>query len=191
MPIGADNFAFRRRLDGGFSIARRNRDIAPIVPDSFRLFADFLPNLVKSWRELKLRVGSRFIEEWRIPRSWSADEISPFEQVRILDPDPVDHLNREGFRNLVAAFPAFAEARFTQSWAGLIDVTPDAIPVIGPVDAIPGFYVASGFSGHGFGIGPGAGQLMAEIVMGTNPTVDPKPYRYDRFRRTSTSVHKH
>lgn len=188
LPVGADNFAFRRRLDGGFSIARRNLDVAPIVPDSLRLFADFLPNLVKSWRELKLRVGSRFIEEWRVPRSWSADQISPFEQVRILDPAPFDRFNREGLKNLVAAFPAFAGARLAQSWAGLIDVTPDAIPVIGPVEAIPGFYIASGFSGHGFGIGPGAGQLMAELVMGTSPTVDPKPYRADRFRRTNTSA---
>lgn len=134
MPIGADNFAFRRRLDGSVSFAMRNADIAPIVPDSFRLFADFVPNLVKSWSELRLRVGGRFIEEWKTPRSWSADAISPFEKVRILDPAPVERFNRAGLSHLAKAFPAFAEARITQSWAGLIDVTPDAVPVIGPVN---------------------------------------------------------
>lgn len=184
MPVGADNFAFRRRLDGGFSIAMRNANVAPIVPDSFRLFSDFLPTLVKSWGELRLRIGSRFIEEWKTPRVWSSDAISPFEKVRILDPAPIEHLNSEGLSHLIKAFPAFAHATISQSWGGLVDVTPDAVPVIASVDSIPGVYVATGFSGHGFGIGPGAGQLMAEMVMGATTSVDPTPFRFDRFRRT-------
>jgi glycine/D-amino acid oxidase-like deaminating enzyme len=53
------------------------------------------------------------------------------------------------------------------------------------VPALPGFYVASGFSGHGFGIGPGAGHLMADLVTGTAPLVDPSPYRYGRFNKKS------
>jgi glycine/D-amino acid oxidase-like deaminating enzyme len=187
MPVGADNFSFRRRLDGSFSIAMRNANIAPIVPDSFRLFSDFIPNLIKSWGELKLRIGNRFLQEWNTPRSWSSDAISPFEQVRILDPVPFDRFNREGFAHLVRAFPAFAESRITQSWGGLIDVTPDAVPVIGPVNSIPGFFIASGFSGHGFGIGPGAGRLMAEIVVGAATCVDPAPFRFERFRKTKAA----
>jgi len=187
IPVGADNFSFRPRLDGGYTIALRNANIAPIVPDSFRLFADFAPTLVKSWHELTLRVGNRFIEEWKTRKSWSAEAISPFEQVRILDPVPVERFNREGFSHLIKAFPAFAKAKIAQSWAGLIDVTPDAVPVIGPVSSIPGFYIASGFSGHGFGIGPGAGQLMAEIVTGSNTSVDPSPFRFDRFKRTKAA----
>ncbi len=187
MPVGADNFGFRRRLDGGFSFAMRNADIAPIVPDSFRLFADFVPSLIKRWHELKLRIGSRFIEECKTPKSWSPDAISPFERVRILDPVPVDRINRAGLSHLIKAFPAFADARIVQSWAGLIDVTPDAVPVIGPVKSIPGFYIASGFSGHGFGIGPGAGQLLAEIVTGADTSVDPTPFRLDRFERTKAA----
>jgi glycine/D-amino acid oxidase-like deaminating enzyme len=71
-----------------------------------------------------------------------------------------------------------------QSWGGLIDVTPDAVPVISPVLLFPGLFLATGFSGHGFGIGPGAGKLMAELVMGTTPCVDPAPFRFERFRRT-------
>lgn len=187
MPVGADNFSFRKRLDGSFSIAMRNANIAPIVPDSFRLFADFVPTLIKSWRELKLRVGNRFFQEWRTPRSWASDEVSPFEQVRILDPVPFERFNREGLAHLVKAFPAFANSRITQSWAGLIDVTPDAVPVIGPAGGVPGFFIASGFSGHGFGIGPGAGKLMADIVTGAEPCVDPAPFRFDRFKKTKAA----
>ena len=55
---------------------------------------------------------------------------------------------------LAKAFPVFAKAEIAQRWAGMIDVTPDAIPVIDAIDAIPGFHVATGFSGHGFASAP-------------------------------------
>ena len=63
----------------------------------------------------------------------------------------------------------------------MIDVMPDAIPVISAVDEMPGFFIATGFSGHGFGIGPAAGRLIAEMVMGAPPLVDPTPFRLSRF----------
>jgi glycine/D-amino acid oxidase-like deaminating enzyme len=181
---GADDFAFRKRLDGGYSIARRNATEAELVPDSFRLFFDFIPALVTQWHELRLRVGRRFLEEWRVPRSWALDAISPFETVRTLDPAPSLSILDEGSRNLARGFPAFGRMRVIERWAGLIDVTPDGVPVISAVPALPGFFIATGFSGHGFGVGPGAGRLMADLVMGATPIVEPKPYRYDRFART-------
>jgi glycine/D-amino acid oxidase-like deaminating enzyme len=79
------------------------------------------------------------------------------------------------------AFPAFRNATVAQAWAGFIDVTPDAVPVISEIHRIPGFFLAAGFSGHGFGIGPAAGALMADLVMGETPRVDPKAFRLDRF----------
>jgi glycine/D-amino acid oxidase-like deaminating enzyme len=57
------------------------------------------------------------------------------------------------------------------------------VPVISPIEALPGFYLASGFSGHGFGIGPGAGRLIADLVSGDNPIVDPGPFRFERLAR--------
>lgn len=187
-PVGGGNFSFRRRLDGGFTVAMRNANVAPITPDSFRLFWDFVPTLVRSWHELKLRVGTRFIEEWKTPRRWRLDEQTPFEKVRILDPMPSDALNRAGLGHLARAFPAFAGARITHSWSGLIDVTPDAVPVIDAVPSIGGFFIASGFSGHGFGIGPGAGKLAADLVTGSRPSVDPTPFRFSRFERLTRSA---
>jgi glycine/D-amino acid oxidase-like deaminating enzyme len=55
--------------------------------------------------------------------------------------------------------------------------------VISPVTALPGFYLASGFSGHGFGIGPASGRLIADLVTGDSPIVDPTPFRFERFAR--------
>jgi len=49
------------------------------------------------------------------------------------------------------------------------------------VDGIPGFFLASGFSGHGFGIGPAAGELMADMILGRAPRVDVGPFRFSRF----------
>jgi len=179
--VGASNFAFRTRADGGYTIAQRNANIAQIVPDSFRYLADFLPGLVRQWHELRLRIGRSFIEEWQVPRRWALDSVTPFERVRVLDPVPSGRVLREGLNNLQQAFPGFAGMQVVETWAGLIDVTPDAVPVISAVDALPGFHIASGFSGHGFGIGPAAGHLMADLVTGARPLVDPTPYAFSRL----------
>ncbi|HEX2942200.1 MAG TPA: FAD-binding oxidoreductase, partial [Rhodopila sp.] len=79
------------------------------------------------------------------------------------------------------AFPVFHLMQVAETWGGMIDVTPDAIPVISPVESVPGFFIATGFSGHGFGIAPAAGRLLAELVTGETPVVDPSPFRYSRF----------
>ena len=101
----------------------------------------------------------------------------------MLDPKPNMAILAEVRDALARAFPVFANLRVAESWAGLMDVTPDAVPVIDEVKRIPGFFIATGFSGHGFGIGPGAGRLMADLVAGDPPVVDPKPFRLDRFAR--------
>lgn len=176
-------YAFRRRSDGGYNIARANGSISDITPDSFRQFATFLPSLMRGWREVRLRFGQRFFEEWRTRRHWAMDETTPFEAVRVLDPAPSARVLAEGRAALTGAFPGFAEMRVAATWGGYMDVTPDEVPVISPVDRLPGLFVASGFSGHGFGIGPGAGRLVADLVTGAPPVVDPAPYALARFAR--------
>ena len=179
--VGGMPYSIRRRDDGGYNIAKRHNSISEITPDSFRLFAQYLPSLKTSWREIRLRVGGRFVTEWQTPRHWRMDEVSPFERVRVLDPAPDRSMMVNAAAELAKMFPAFAGLQVVESWAGLMDVTPDVVPVIGPVDSLPGFFIASGFSGHGFGIGPGAGRLMADLVAGDTPVVDPAPFRLGRF----------
>ena len=174
-------FGVRKRLDGGYNVASWNGNVADIVPDSFRLFADFLPSLRLQWSNLRLRIGGRFLEEWQVPRHWSLDAPSPFERVRTLDPEPYQPILDQARQHVTAAFPAFRDMKVAESWGGMIDVTPDGVPVISAVDTLPGFFIATGFTGHGFGIGPGAGRLMAELVAGEAPVVDPTPFRYSRF----------
>ena len=178
---GGRGFAFRKRLDGGYTVANRGASIAEIVPDSVRLFSQYLPALRRQWNDLRLHLGKRFLEELRMPRKWALDAVSPFEMVRTLDPEPDHALLDQAYATLIKTFPVFANVQILDRWAGFIDVTPDVVPVIGPVSSTPGFFVASGFSGHGFGIGPGAGRLAADLVTGSSPIVDPAPYRLERF----------
>jgi len=83
--------------------------------------------------------------------------------------------------NLAQTLPQLATLPVEQSWGGYIDTMPDAIPVISAFDSQPGLFLATGFSGHGFGIGPGAGQLMADLVTSSTPSVDPHAFRFSRF----------
>jgi hypothetical protein len=59
-------FAWRKRLDGGYTVARRNANVADITSDSFRLLLDYLPTLRQNYGEVRLRIGRRFLEEWRL-----------------------------------------------------------------------------------------------------------------------------
>ena len=100
----------------------------------------------------------------------------------MLDPAPDHKALDQIMRDAADLFPQLRGVRPIERWAGMIDVTPDEIPVLGPVDGLPGLLVATGFSGHGFGIGPAAGYVMAQLAIGEQPTVDLHPFRYGRFR---------
>ena len=174
-------FGLRKRMDGGYTVSTLGVRTIDLVPDHFRLFFNYLPAARLHWKKLRFRVGRRWVEEWRMARRWRLDERSPFEVVRVLDPEP-DRFVVDRARTAVAqAFPVFRNAQVAESWGGMIDVLPDAIPVISPVESLSGFFIATGFSGHGFGIGPGAGKLAADMVAGDPTLVDPAPFRLTRF----------
>ena len=172
---------YRKRLDGGYTIANAFHSHHDITPDSFRLLVRFLPALKSQMGSLKLGLNARFLEELRRPRRWPLDRPTVFESARTLDPAPVESFNEAALAEFKAVFPALAHVRVEQAWAGYIDVTPDAVPVISGVDRTPGLFIATGFSGHGFGIGPGAGKLMADLVANDAPLVDPRAFRLSRF----------
>jgi glycine/D-amino acid oxidase-like deaminating enzyme len=151
------------------------------VPDSFRFLADFASVLRTGWRDLHPSFSGRFLAEWQLPARWSLDRPSPFEQTRVLDPAPDLAFLAGAEADLIRAWPAFKEMKVLGRWAGFIDALPDVVPAISPVDSLPGFFLATGFSGHGFGIGPAAGMLAADLVIGRTPIVDPVPFRYSRF----------
>jgi glycine/D-amino acid oxidase-like deaminating enzyme len=181
-------FGWRKRADGGYIVSQADATIFDIVPDSFRLFRDFHPLMASGLRTLRLRLGRRFVDAARTPKHWRPDEVSPFEGARIADPEPASWVLDEAARRLTEACPLFAGMKIRGRWAGLIDVTSDALPVIGPVAQLPGLFMATGFSGHGFGLGPGAGRLAADLISGDRPVVDPSAFSLARFPRARAAL---
>jgi glycine/D-amino acid oxidase-like deaminating enzyme len=153
-----------------------------ITPAACRHFRAFLPALREQWGEVKLAIGRPFIDELITSASWSADRPTPFERTRVLDPTPDRAVLDQVMRDAALLFPQLREVRPLERWAGMIDVTPDEIPVLGPIDDLPGRLVATGFSGHGFGLGPAAGHAMAQLARGETPLLDLHPFRFARFR---------
>lgn len=177
----APGYSFRKRRDGGYTLGTGFMNYVDLVPDSFRLFSEFWPTLRHEYHTFRLRFGRRFFDEWRQPSRWSMDAASPFERHRIMDPEPVVQDLEDVLKTLRKDYPVFDNAKVAARWAGIIDASPDARPFLTPIASQPGFFVATGFSGHGFGNGPGAGRLMADLVMGSTPIIDPRPFRYSRF----------
>ncbi|WKY43308.1 FAD-binding oxidoreductase [Eubacteriaceae bacterium ES2] len=85
-------------------------------------------------------------------------------------------------RAVMGYFPALSDTKIVRSWAGYIDECADKIPVMSKIDEVPGLYVACGFSGHGFGIGPGAAYNIAAEIAGDQTSVPMEEFRYDRFK---------
>lgn len=180
VTLNGKDFACSRRADGGYTVSQFRSSIADLVPDSFRLFPKFFSSWVANNTIVKVRAGRRFFEELSIPTRFDLARRTPFEENRTLVP-PAAHGAATALRKLARSFPAFREAIIAQAWAGYIDVTPDALPVMSPVPSVPGFYLASGFSGHGFGIGPAVGEFMANMIQGRALSADARPFRLDRF----------
>jgi glycine/D-amino acid oxidase-like deaminating enzyme len=170
-----------RRSDGRYALAISGRARVDLTPQFMRFAPQFVPMFAKRWRSLLpgglqgIRGGHETLARWRL------DAPTPMERVRILDPKPCLSTIRETHRRAVEMLPQLRDAKITHAWAGFVDSTPDGVPGIGEVPSIPGLILAAGFSGHGFGIGPGAGHLIADLASGTEPIVDPTPFRPGRF----------
>jgi sarcosine oxidase subunit beta len=84
----------------------------------------------------------------------------------------------------VRVFPPLESASVEHAWVGLYEMTPDRHPIIGEAPGVSGFYLANGFSGHGFQHAPVVGKLIAELVVqGTATTVDVSGLGLERFER--------
>jgi sarcosine oxidase subunit beta len=85
-------------------------------------------------------------------------------------------------RGIMGYFPILKEAKIVRTWAGWIDECADHVPVLSQIDEVPGLILGCAFSGHGFGISPVAGTLLAELALGQTTTLDVSAFRYDRFK---------
>lgn len=175
--------AIRRRTDGGYTVSSGVLAEHYLGPRSFKYFAKFLPLLRRSARDVRLHLGAPkgYPGAWGQPSRWTADDVTPFERMRVLNPPPSPIAVRDIEERLPQRFPALAGVKLAEAWAGMIDVTPDAVPTLGEDAAVKGLYIVTGLSGHGFGIGPAIGRIMADVVSGRSPGHDLTRFRPERF----------
>jgi len=91
----------------------------------------------------------------------------------------------------VTRLPALGEAAVSHAWAGLYEMTPDHMPIIGPVTELDGFYLIAGFSGHGFQHSPAAGRILADLINGADPGFDLSAFTWDRFETRGSGGERH
>jgi glycine/D-amino acid oxidase-like deaminating enzyme len=183
--VTTSRVAVTKRRDGSFTLAISGRGRVDPTPQLVRFAPQFVPMFAKRWRNVfpggleGVRWGHETLAKWKL------DAPTPMERARVLDPKPDPAGVRETHRRALALLPALRGAPIASTWAGYIDSTPDGVPGIGEVSGVKGFILAAGFSGHGFGIGPGAGHLVADLVTGHKPIFDPVPFDPARFNHSA------
>lgn len=98
-----------------------------------------------------------------------------------LDQEPTEETLQLNHEAALRALPCLADAPIEARWAGLNEATLDNLPLLGPDPRAPGLFIATGFSGHGFGIAPSVGELMADLVTRGQTDHPIEPFRVDRF----------
>lgn len=179
--ISTPDVTFRRRLDGGYTIGISGRGLLELTPQGLMYAKPFWRTFKKRHKLLTIRAGKSFFEGPEAFLRWSNDSISPFERMRTYDPPAQEALIRFALKRIGEIYPELAGVKVVHKYGGLIDFTADWVPVISAIDKLPGLYVSAGFSSHGFGSGPAAGRLAADLITGDAPIVDPYPYRYSRL----------
>ena len=177
---GDDRIGFRRRSDGGYTLAPSSFHELFVGRDAFRSLRAFLPQLRRDplGTRLKPAAPKGYPDAWATPRRWDLGHPSPFEAMRVLDPAPRMDKAEEALARFRTLFPSLGDLRLRAAWAGMIDTMPDVVPVI---DREGGLTIATGMSGHGFGIGPGVGRVVADLVRGRPPGHDLSRFRRTRF----------
>jgi glycine/D-amino acid oxidase-like deaminating enzyme len=160
--------AFRRRLDGGYTVACS--DYLEVLPSASHLgyLIDFLPLIRTSFAKLKLRTPEIKLN-------------GDFKRHRVLNPIPSAATVARIKARLADRVPAFREVELVEAWSGMIDALPDVVPVLDRADGVEGLFISTGFSGHGFGIGPAAGKIIANLIQNNAVEYDLTRFRLSRF----------
>ncbi len=160
--------SFRRRLDGGYTIA--SSDYLEVFPSLTQLgfVKDFMPLIKTSFGKLKLRLPELSID-------------GDYKRQRTLNPVPSAATVARIRARLGDRVPAFDGIEIAEAWSGMIDALPDVVPVLDRAAGTGGLWISTGFSGHGFGIGPGAGKIMSELIQNNAVDHDLSRFRLSRF----------
>ena len=173
--------AFRQRRDGAFTIAAGGALDHDVTLDSLRQLRFFLPNFWKNKAMFRFHVGRPLLASLAAALPGSTARRRPLVWDRGLEPRPNPDKVRRSLAELQRALPSLPPLRIATCWAGYIDAAPDLVPVLGEVPRLRGLVFATGFSGHGFAMGPIAGRLVSELIVDGKPSLDISGFRFSRF----------
>ena len=173
--------AFRQRRDGSFNIAAGGALDHDVTLESLRQVRFFLPNYWKNKAMFRFHVGRPLVRSLAAALPGSAARRAPLAWDRGIEPVANPVKVRHSLEELQRVLPSLPPLGIARSWAGYIDATPDLVPVLGEVPSLRGFVLATGFSGHGFAMGPIAGRLVSELIVDGKSSLDITGFRLARF----------
>jgi glycine/D-amino acid oxidase-like deaminating enzyme len=173
--------AFRQRRDGSFTIAAGGALDHDVTLESLHQLRFFLPNFWKNKSLFRFHVGRPLLRSLSAALPGSDARRDPLTWDRHFEPVPNPDKVRRSLVALQQVLPMLPPLGIAKSWAGIIDAAPDLIPVLGETDGPRGFVFATGFSGHGFAMGPIAGRLVSELIVDGKPSLDISGFRFSRF----------
>ncbi|MEQ8391207.1 MAG: FAD-binding oxidoreductase [Thalassospira sp.] len=189
----ASGLAFRQRTDGSMNIADEFMTDIDLTLGRFKYAKAFAPGLFDNWATFKFHLNKRFLDDIvdRLPGSDAAKQ--PMIGRRTNQAEPYEVRVSNAMANLQKVFPQIKKVGVVDKWAGDIDVTPDAVPVIDQFENPKHFFVATGFSGHGFAMGPVVGKVLADWITTGQPSISLAGMELSRFedgsvRRPRTRV---
>ena len=179
--VWAPGVAFRQRRDGSFNIAAGGALDHDVTLDSLRQMRFFLPNYWRNKALFRFHVGRPLLRSLAAALPGTTGRRQPLVWDRGIDPVPNPHKVRRSLAELQRVLPGLPPLEIARSWAGYIDATPDLVPVLGVPPGVQGFVLATGFSGHGFAMGPIAGRLVSELIVDGKTSLDISGFRFSRF----------
>jgi glycine/D-amino acid oxidase-like deaminating enzyme len=179
--VWAPGVAFRQRRDGTFNIATSGALDHDVTLDSLRQLAFFLPNYWKNKAMFRFHVGRPLLRSLAGALPGSRARRHPLVWDRAIEPEPNLAKVARAHAELARTLPSLPPLGIADRWAGYIDATPDLVPVLGEAPGVRGFVFATGFSGHGFAMGPIAGRLVSELIVDGKPSLDIAGFRFSRF----------
>ena len=167
--------AFRQRRDGRLYLALGIESEHPLMIDSLRFLPAFLPAYRYNKTKVKFKLGRLLVDDL-------LGRLNDYRRYRVLDPPASRKEIKQAVGYMRAEYAGLDNLTLEEIWAGYIDLTPDLLPVIDRLDSPRGLVLATGFSGHGFGMGPIAGRLVSEIIVDGKSSLDISALRFSRFK---------
>jgi glycine/D-amino acid oxidase-like deaminating enzyme len=173
--LSSNDIALRQRLDGDVTLGcRGHMQMVPslsVIRD-IKLFLPIMMRMSRYFANYESVLGLQHILKGGIFKKCGTNApLNPIPRMR-----PLNNTVQRAKKALNNT-----PLEIQKCWGGIVDGTPDAVPILGALKNYPNLYIASGLSGHGFGIGPAVGYSMAQTLMTNKSDIDLSSLSMERF----------